>query len=65
MTRLARILVGSALLGGCAILQPAAPAPPVNAGYCASLSLLLDSVDPRMAAQARADMQHAGCAAAG
>lgn len=56
-------LVCAGLLAGC--LEPSArtESPPANAGYCASLALLLDSVDPRMAAAARADMARARCAA--
>ena len=56
--------LGLLLLGGCFAMAERQAAPPANAGYCASLGLLLDSVDPRMAAAARADMARAQCVAA-
>ena len=65
MAKLVIALAMGVTVAGCAGLQPKPADLPSNAGYCASLSLLLDSVDPRMAAQARDDMQTAGCAASG
>ena len=62
---LALALAFAPLLSGCLSVSSPEPEPPANAGYCASLSLLLDSVDPRMAAQAKADMQAARCATLG
>jgi len=65
MKRMMLVLAGTAVVTGCAAIAPKEPEKPANAGYCSSLSLLLDSVDPRMAVQARADMQTAGCATGG
>ena len=65
MIRLAPVFLAATLLTGCLATPDPEPQPPANAGYCASLSLLLDSVDRRMAAQARADMQTARCAIGG
>jgi hypothetical protein len=65
MTRLGLMFVLVMPLAGCLALPSREPEPPDNAGYCASLGLLLDSVDPRMAAQARSDMQAARCPVSG